>query len=347
MVQHVGVGSTLGDYQLLAVLGVGGAGSVYRALQLSTGTEVALKTLMAGTVNNEEIQKRFVREISVAQKLKHDNVVNYFDCELHESVLFYTMELVPWGSLADVLKRKNVLGWREAVECAIHICQGLEHLHGHSVIHRDLKPANIFLSDDGRLKLGDFGLARDLDATRLTVQGHTVGTAKYLAPEQAMAKEDIDGRTDLYAVGCILFEMLAGRLPFVGRHQDAMANFMDLMGQHVEDRPPRVRDFSPNCPAALDVLVDRLLEKQAVSRPTSAAEVAFELQELLQDPERQPVQTSIAAQTAPASAAAAPLSLTERLMDGTPQRSLNKNRLIALFLIVVLIIVAIAVAKNS
>jgi serine/threonine protein kinase len=302
---------------------------------------------MAGTVNNEEIQKRFVREISVAQKLKHDNVVNYFECELHEDVLFYTMELVPWGSLADVLKRKFVLDWREAVECAIHICQGLQHLHAHGVIHRDLKPANIFLSDDGRLKLGDFGLARDLGATRLTVEGHTVGTAKYLAPEQAMAKADIDGRTDLYAVGCILFEMLAGRPPFMGRQQDAVANFMDLMGQHVEDPPPRIRDFSPNCPAALDALIDRLLEKKAESRPISAAAVEIELQEILQDPERQPVQPGTADPMIRDEAMAPPLSLTERLMTGVPQRTLNKNVLIALLLVAVLIIVIVAIANNS
>ena len=102
------------------------------------------------------------------------------------------MELVPWGTLGEVLARKKRLPWRDAVECGIDICRGLSHLHDSNIVHRDLKPANIFLSDDGRLKLGDFGLARDLESLRLTLQGFTVGTAKYLAPEQAMAKDDIE-----------------------------------------------------------------------------------------------------------------------------------------------------------
>lgn len=208
MSHAVAIGTKLGPYEILGVLGSGGAGTVYRATDEKSGAEIALKTLMPSTVLSEEIHKRFVREISVAQKLKHENVVAYYDCGLHEEVLYYTMELVPWGSLGEVLTLKKALPWREAVECGIHICGGLEHLHEQGVVHRDLKPANIFLSDDGRLKLGDFGLARDLDSGRLTLDGLTVGTAKYLAPEQAMAEDDIDGRTDLYALGCLLFEML-------------------------------------------------------------------------------------------------------------------------------------------
>ncbi|MCG8584358.1 MAG: serine/threonine protein kinase, partial [Pirellulales bacterium] len=254
MGQTATVGSKLGRYEIEKLLGAGGAGSVFRAKDTESGQHVALKTLMPGTVVNEEIHKRFVREISVAQKLDHENVVTYYECGLEDGILYYTMDLVAWGSLGDVLGQRHRLPWREAAEAGVHICQGLTHLHEQGVVHRDLKPANIFVSDDGSLKLGDFGLARDLDAGRLTLDGQTVGTAKYLAPEQAMAEEKIDGRTDLYALGCLLFEMIAGRPPFViddhFTHR-ATANYMELMKMHVEDKPPSLGEFAPSCPRPL------------------------------------------------------------------------------------------------
>jgi len=234
MHHDMNIGSKLEHFEITGRLGSGGAGAVFRARNLNDGKEYALKTLTSETTINEEIHKRFVREISVAQKLKHENIVAYDYCGFDENVLYYTMELVPWGSLSDVLAKKKKLPWRDATECGIDICRGLEHLHQSNIVHRDLKPANIFLSDDGRLKIGDFGLARDLDSVRLTVEGFTFWTAKYLAPEQAMAK-NIDGRTDLYALGCLVFEMLTGRPPFISENQGSQALiFRDMMGKHVK-----------------------------------------------------------------------------------------------------------------
>lgn len=117
----VRVGSRLGHFEIVGHLGSGGAGAVFRAKNIHDGQEYALKTLTPATVVNEEIHKRFIREISVAQKLKHENIVAYDDCGLHEEILYYTMELVPWGSLADVLKRKQTLPWRDSVECGMGV----------------------------------------------------------------------------------------------------------------------------------------------------------------------------------------------------------------------------------
>jgi len=339
----VNIGSRLGNFEIVGRLGSGGAGAVFRARNQMDGREYALKTLTAGTVVNEEIHKRFIREISVAQKLKHENVVAYDDCGLHEEILFYTMELVPWGSLADVLARKRHLPWRDVVACGIDICRGLEHLHQAGIVHRDLKPANIFLSDDGRLKLGDFGLARDLGAVRLTIDGQTVGTAKYLAPEQAMAKPDIDGRTDLYALGCILFELLAGRPPFVNDDPYAHTSYFQLMEKHVEAPPPRVTDFVRDCPDSLSDLIDQLLAKAPAHRPQSAGCLIESLTAILADP-----QAKLHTTTEVELPIATPQSLTERLQaDSSPAPKVNTRALIAILGLAILGLVALLVVSRS
>lgn len=339
------IGSKIEHFEITGRLGSGGAGTVFRARNLNDEKEYALKTLTSETAINEEIHKRFVREISVAQKLNHANIVAYDHCGFDENVLYYTMELVPWGSLGDVLERKKKLNWRDAIECGIEICRGLEYLHQSNIVHRDLKPANIFLSDDGRLKIGDFGLARDLDSVRLTVEGFTVGTAKYLAPEQAMAKS-IDARTDLYALGCLMFEMLTGRPPFVSENQSSQPQiFRDLMGKHVKQKPPLVSEFVSDCPSRLTSLVDKLLAKSANDRPNSAAEVATTLESILN-----PTETSSVAE---GQIVEKPLqdanSLTSRLVESEiPDRKVNKvGILVAIAVVVVGVIIAFVMQSRK
>ncbi len=344
MSHNIKIGSKLGKFEIKGPLGSGGAGAVYRVRNIEDGSERALKTLMPGTVEIEEIHKRFIREITVAQKLKHENIVAFDDCGLQEDVLYYTMELVPWGTLGDVLARRRQLRWQDTAECGIHICRALQHLHQNNIVHRDLKPANIFLSDDGRLKVGDFGLARDHQSGRLTIDGQTVGTAKYLSPEQAMAKPDIDGRSDLYAVGCILFEMVAGRPPFVSDDPYGAASYVQLMQQHVEKAPPSLNEFVVGCPPAMSVLVGRLLAKKPAERPQTAAEVETMLAEILLDPQaelRPPSQAT--AEPAPV-----PQSLTERLQQASePERKVNTKALVVLAMIAVLGLALILIFQRS
>lgn len=344
---------SVAGWVILEVLGRGGAGTVFRAKNLTHGKEVALKTLMPGTAINEEIHKRFIREISVAQKLSHENIVAYDDCGLDEDVLYYTMEFVRWGALNEVLARKSRLPWREAAECAEHICRGLAHLHQVGIVHRDLKPANIFLSDDGRLKLGDFGLARDLGSFRLTLDERTVGTAKYLAPEQAMA-QDIDGRADLYALGCVLFEMLTGRTPFESDDPAGGFSYVSLMRKHVEQPPPKVTDLGADCPPELAQLIDQLLPKAPDGRPGTAEEVARRLTSTREGSAvggKAGEQTSWQSEGPRSGGIAAhqdPIakSLTRRLQEHTvPERKLNVKGLVAV-VIVILVVIGISVASG-
>ncbi|MCR9291974.1 MAG: serine/threonine protein kinase [bacterium] len=333
----VGVGERLGHYQIMRQLGSGGAGHVFQALNHETGEEVALKTLNDHGKVTEDIHKRFIREISVAQKLKHPNIVRYDDCGLDEDVLYFTMELVPWGTLADVLTRRGSLTWQEAVECGMHVCDGLQYLHEANIIHRDLKPANIFLSKDGQLKLGDFGLARDFDSSRLTMDGQTVGTAKYMSPEQARAGS-IDGRADVYALGCILFEILAGRPPFVLDDPHSPAAYVLMMQKHVEEQPPKVSDFCGSCPQPLVDLVDRMLAKDPNQRPADAKKVRAALEGILV-----PGDGATEATQDGASVARETKSFTERLQTGATANRKANPVVLAIVALVVLAVIAIAI----
>lgn len=338
MARTIGVGSTLGDYEIVSVLGAGGAGNVFVAKDKRDGSKCALKVLRPETESVEEVQKRFVREIAVAQTFASPNVIKYFDCGLGEDgVLYYTMEHIKWGSLKDLLRVRRTLPWNEAVECSIQLADGLAHLHSKGVIHRDLKPDNVFLSDDGHLKLGDFGLVRASSLARLTLDGSTVGTAKYLAPEQARGVEQLDGRTDVYALGCNLFEMIAGRPPFTA--DSSTAGYVDLMKQHVEKTAPRLSDLVASIPTALDELVAEMLAKAPDDRPKSAAVTRDRLQAIL-DGRPQPMESD--------EEAAEPLPLTTRLKDqaGSEVNGVRTRSLLVVGLVLITAIVVFAAMKN-
>lgn len=281
----IDVGSRISHYIITSRLGSGGAGCVFAATDERDKSTVAVKVLLPGAELNEEIHARFIREISIAQKVNDPNILKYLDCDVEDGVLYYAMEYIPWGSLADVLRSRGTLSWQETCECGIQICNGLQHLHAANIIHRDLKPANIFLAEDGRLKLGDFGLARDFASHELSMHGSTVGTAKFLAPEQARGERDIDGRTDLYAVGCNLFQCLVGRTPFESSGGSQLANYMEMMRRHVEEPAPRLADLVPHCPAPLSDLVNQLLAKRRDDRPASAAIVGDALRSIIASPD--------------------------------------------------------------
>lgn len=283
--RHITVGDKLGSYELIDHLGFGGAGKIFLAKHLGSDERVAMKVLRPDAEADEDIHGRFIREISVAQKLNDPHIVAYRDCGVEDGILYFTMEYVPWGSLADVLHQRSNLPWKESCQCGEQICMGLHHLHESNIIHRDLKPANIFLSDDGRLKLGDFGLARDFESHRLTVDGIAVGTGRYLAPEQAKGESDIDGRTDLYALGCTMFELLTGHTPYDEHDVHNPVHLGELMRRHVDAPVPKVSDFVHSCPPVLSQLIEKLLAKDPRDRPKSAHKVARMLGLIQQDPE--------------------------------------------------------------
>ncbi|MEM9186773.1 MAG: serine/threonine-protein kinase [Planctomycetota bacterium] len=255
----------IGDYELLSVLGEGAAGTVYKAKHVETGELVALKLLHGQLENDEGMQRRFVREVSVLERLRHPNIVGHRDCGIHVDKIYFAMELVDSGTLDKVLLKRGALPWRLAVEAAMQVCDALAYAHAEGVIHRDLKPANLFLSGDGHVKVGDFGLARDLSRDRLTVEGQTVGTVRYMAPEQVQGRAEVSGSADLYSLGCMLFQMVSGQPPYDG------ASIVDVFKKHLFEEPPVLSERVPGSPRELDEAIFRLLEKAPDDRPEDAA----------------------------------------------------------------------------
>ncbi len=299
--------TTVGEFEIGEALGEGTAGTVFRARHRETGEEVALKLLHNANADDEDVQKRFVREMSILERLEHPNVVRMLDCGLHEDDLYYAMEIVEYGTLKEVLAKRSRLPWRDAAECALQIATALDYLHTEGIVHRDLKPGNVFLAADGRLKLGDFGVARDESAVGLTIEGFTVGTARYMAPEQIKGLASIAHAADLYALGCVTYEMLVGRVPFDG------VSMMEIFDQHLEAEPRSIREQVPDCPAGLEKVVLAMLAKEPADRPASAAVVVEELQQILDSPDEQP---EPATEEAAGDGPAEPESLTERLVSG-------------------------------
>lgn len=277
----------LSDLELGEVLGVGTVGTIYKAIDKRSGLPVAVKILLPAVMSDPIVVPRFEREMFILEKLSHPNIVAYFGGGKNDNQLFYVMELVEGATLKEILADCGKLTWQETITVARQVASALQHAHNHGIIHRDLKPANLFLTKDGRVKLGDFGIARDLGMADITTSGLTVGTNAYMSPEQITGDRRISGKTDLYALGCVMFEMLAGRPPFEG------ANFAQLFEQHLRTPPPGVRQFNADCPPELEALILRLLEKDPEKRPFNARAVQGLIMQLLENQPQQEVDSKL------------------------------------------------------
>ncbi len=264
----------LGPFSLGSKLGGGGMGVVYRATYTKTGRVVALKLLPAEMSKNPRLVARFDRELAILKRLKHPNIVPCFGGGKLGEQQFMAMELVEGGSLADVLKKRGKLPWEEVIGIGLQVCSALAYAHDQGIIHRDLKPPNLLLTKDGKIKLADFGIARDNDATALTAAGRTVGTFAYMAPEQIRGAPEVSHKSDLYGLGCVLYELLTGKPPFTGETAG------ELLFQHMDKKPERVSTIALDCPIWLDLLLGQLLEKEAEKRPRDATSVSQALAEI-------------------------------------------------------------------
>lgn len=264
----------LGPFQLEGRLGVGGMGIVYKATYTRGGQKVAVKVLAPDLTADKKVAARFEREMEILKKLKHPNIVKYYGGSTSGTQRYYAMELVTSGSLDDKLRKVGKLSWEQTIDYAQQIAKALEHAHNAGIVHRDLKPANLLLAADGTLKLSDFGIARDTQQTALTQAGKTVGTMAYMAPEQITGKHPISRRTDLYALGCVIFQMLTGRTPFESATQP------ELLFKHIEEEPPHVREFNMDCPLWLDRIVQELMAKEPEDRPFDALAVQVMLEDV-------------------------------------------------------------------
>ncbi|MEX0715745.1 MAG: serine/threonine-protein kinase, partial [Planctomycetaceae bacterium] len=263
-----------GPFDLESKLGLGGMGVVYLATYRKDGRQVALKVLAPELSSEAKLLARFEREMEILKKLRHPRIVHYHGGGREKGRQFYIMELMKGGTVAELLRERGRLPWERVIEYGLQICEGLQHAHAHGVVHRDLKPANLFLAEDGALKLGDFGIARDLEATALTATGRTLGTYAYMAPEQFTGKPPVGPKTDLYALGCVLFEMLTGHAPFQAATQP------EMMVKHLDEQPPRVTADAIDCPVWLETVVLRLLEKDPANRYHDALAVQAALEEV-------------------------------------------------------------------
>ena len=259
---------SLGPFELEEQIGSGAMGVVYRAKYVVTGQRVAVKLLAPQLAENEKVIARFKRELEILKKLKHPHIVQCYGGGRLGTQRFYAMELVEGGSLAETLQKQGKLPWARVVEYGRQVCAALQHAHENGVVHRDLKPANLMLDKAGNIKLADFGLARLSEAEALTAAGKTMGTFAYMAPEQITGKSPITPRTDLYALGIVLYELLTGKTPFQAR------TIVEMLTQHLNKVPPRVCVEGLECPAWLERAIFLLLEKDPEKRPRDAQAVA-------------------------------------------------------------------------
>ncbi|MER7768122.1 protein kinase [Kitasatospora sp. NPDC096140] len=259
-----------GRYELVEMLGVGGMATVWRAVDRVLGRQVAVKVLNGGLADDPRFAERFGREAQHAAMLVHPRIAMVFDSGVDEGTPFIVMELVSGRSLAAVLAQQPALPVERAVGIAAAVCEALAVAHAAGLVHRDIKPGNIMITDDGGVKVVDFGIARAASSDNLTRTASVLGTAAYLSPEQATASA-LDGRTDLYAVGCVLTEMLTGAAPFTAETPVAIAF------KHVNEQPLPPSARRPGLPPALDAVVLRLLAKAPAGRPADASAARAEL----------------------------------------------------------------------
>jgi eukaryotic-like serine/threonine-protein kinase len=260
----------LGPYKLEKILGRGGMGAVYVGLNEQTGERAAVKVLSGHLADDEAFRERFKIEVETLKRLSHPNIVQLSGYGEDDGHLFYVMELVKGKSLHDELAAGRRFTWREATRIGIAVAQALKHAHDRGIIHRDLKPANLLIDEQDHVKLTDFGIAKLYGGTSVTADGGVLGTADYMAPEQADGKQ-VTARCDLYALGSVLYALLAGRPPFTGK------TVMQVITALKNEKPVPLRRLAPDTPDELESIVLQLLEKDPQKRIPTALVLANRL----------------------------------------------------------------------
>ncbi len=275
---HPMVGAMVGCYQILSLLGTGGMGEVFRALDTSLGREVAVKLLLPAFSRDPDRVRRFEQEARAAGMLNHPNILTIYAVGNHEGCPYLVSELLEGETLRDRLGG-NALPPLKAVDYALQMVRGLAAAHEKRIVHRDLKPENLFITKDGRVKILDFGLAKltqpvagGHDQAR-TESGTIMGTAGYMSPEQVRG-QTADHRADIFSLGVILYEMLSGNRPF---QRDSLVESMNAI---LHEKPPRLSQAAPDAPPALERIVWRCIEKSPEERFQSASDLGFAIEAL-------------------------------------------------------------------
>ena len=272
------IGTTIDQYRIEARLGGGGMGEVFRARDLELDRDVAIKLVRPELADLAEVTARFRAEARTLAGLAHSNIATVFRFFAHEGTLYLVMEYISGQPFGDMLRDKGALPATEVVRIMKQALSGLGYAHDNKVVHRDIKPGNLMLDGRDTVKVLDFGIAHLLDQTRMTQSGSVLGTPAYMAPEQVLGQQ-VDGRTDLYALGVVLYEMLTGKLPYRANSQ------FEQMRAHLETQPRSLKEMNERVPRPLRETIVQALAKQADDRFQSAAEFSAALEVALAESE--------------------------------------------------------------
>ncbi|QDU73999.1 Serine/threonine-protein kinase PrkC [Bremerella volcania] len=279
-------GFFLSKYRLLKHLGTGGMSSVYLAEHILMNRKVAIKVLPRRRVNDASYLARFHLEAQAAAHLDHPNIVRAFDVDNEDNTHYIVMEYVPGADLQQIVRESGPVPFEAAADYIAQAADGLQHAHDKGVVHRDVKPANLLLDDRGVVKILDMGLARikQDDSASLTIahEENVLGTADYLAPEQAVNSHKVDHRADIYSLGCSLYYLLTGHPPF------PEGSLAQRIAKHQSVMPDPIKKSRPNCPPSLQRICEKMIAKQPEDRYTNASEVAFELRAWMESRGKEP-----------------------------------------------------------
>ena len=267
-----------GRYLIESLLGVGGMANVYKGRDVRTGNAIAVKVLKEEFLDNEELVRRFKNESKAISILDHPNIVKVYDVSVTDRLQYIVMEYIDGITLKEYLKQRGgALTWKEVIHFATQVLGALEHAHSKGIVHRDVKPQNIMLQADGSIKMMDFGIARFSRAQSQTVSDKAIGSVHYISPEQAKG-DHTDGRTDIYSVGVMMYEMLSGHLPFDG------SGTVSIAIMQISEKPKPLAQVAPNVPEGLRQITEKAMEKDPDDRYQSAAEMLQAIQAFKQNP---------------------------------------------------------------
>ncbi len=254
-------------YKLEEFIGQGGMSLVYRAVDVRTGHNVAVKILKSEYNSDKEFLERFQREAQAASLMSHHNIVNLLDVGVEGEFRYLVLEYVKGNTLKDIIRQRGRLNAATAIQVTVRILSALQHAHDNGIIHRDIKPQNVLIHSDGHVKVADFGIARMTNAFTISKGDTVVGSVHYSSPEQATGSV-VEATSDIYSTGVVLYEMLTGRVPFVGDTPVAVAM------QHINDAPPPVTELAPETPPAVIAVLMKAMAKTPADRYQNAREMA-------------------------------------------------------------------------
>jgi eukaryotic-like serine/threonine-protein kinase len=257
----------IGKYKILQIVGMGGMGVIYKALQESLNRIVALKVLPPQFCSNEEVAHRFEIEAKAISMLQHQNIVNIYEYGCEDGMRYFAMQYVDGENLSGIIHKKKMLTIPEVIDFSKQICRGLRYAHGQNIVHRDIKPHNILVDKENVVRLTDFGIAKIFSSLgSLTLTGVTVGTPEYMSPEQAEGS-DVEAKTDIYSLGIVMYEMLTKKPPFTANNPIAIAY------KHVHELPISPSIKRRDTPKRLELIILKALKKKKNDRYESVAEM--------------------------------------------------------------------------